>query len=365
LRNFLRKNIKKLIIGTLIFVFVSGIVLYSIPITRYLLTQGYYQSKIIFSRKNVSDLVNDPKTDPRIREKLREVDEIKKFGLELGLKETGSYKTIYDTGGQPAVWAVSACPKDRFEAVQWNFPIVGKVPYLGYFKKDDALKMQQKLKDKGLDTICRPVGAYSSLGIISDPLFTSMLLGSEEYLANTIIHEMTHSTVFVKDDMNFNESLASFVGNAGGMEYLKHKYGADSEQVVSSLNFKKDDEIFSGFMADLYDELDKFYKSGITSQEKITGREAIFEKYRQKFRDEIKPRLKTKSYDYFETLKFNNAYILFNRCYHRDYNIFDDLYALQGKDLKKTIEWLKTLKPDKEMKKKIEEEVKRLKSSST
>lgn len=348
----------------MIFFVVTVIVLFCIPITRYLLTQGFYQAKIILTRKSVAELEKDPKTDPKIKEKLKEVEEIRKFGIDLGLKETGSYKTVYDTGNQPAVWAVSACPKDRLEAVQWKFPVVGKVPYLGYFKKDDALKMQQKLKDKGFDTICRPVGAYSSLGIISDPLFTSMLLGSEEYLANTIIHEMTHSTFFVKDDMNFNESLASFVGNAGGMEYLKKKYGENSEQVMSSINFKKDDEIFSNFMASLYDELDKYYKSGISSAEKISGRDVIFEKYKKKFAEEIKPQLKTRSFDYFENLKINNAYVLFNRCYHRDYNVFDDLYTLQGKDLKTTLQWLKTLTPDKEMKKKIEEEVKRLKNQT-
>ena len=200
------------------------------------------------------------------------------------------------------------------------------------------------MKARGFDVLARPVSAYSTLGIFPDPLFSSMLRGNEEYLANTIIHEMTHETVYVKGQTNFNESLAVFVGDTGAVEYLKYKYGADSKQVKNSLAYKHDDRIFSDFMADLYDRLDAFYKSPISRENKIKGREKIFEEARLRFLKEIKPKLETNSFDYFEKLKLNNAYILFNRRYHQKVNDIEKLHRLLGSDLKKTISYLKTLK---------------------
>ena len=360
--GFLKKNFKKILLSLLFMFIILSIILYSIPITRYLIIQGFYQAKIVLSRRSIDDILKDPKTDKKMQERLKLLSEIREFGISLGLNNTDSYKSVYDTRGKPVVWAVSACPKDRLAAVHWKFPIVGRVPYLGFFKKEDALKERQKLIDKGYDTLTRPVSAYSTIGILPDPLFSSMLFGSDEYLANTILHEMTHETIFVKSDIPFNESMANFVGNMGGIEFLKHKYGDDSPQVRSSLNYKHDNRIFSDFMADFYEELDKFYKSKISKEAKISGRESIYKKYKDKYKNEIKPKLKTNHFDYFLKLKINNAYILFNRRYHRDYNVFEDLYDLKGKNLKETISFLKSLKRNHNIKAAIFKEVEKLKS---
>ncbi len=42
-----------------------------------------------------------------------------------------------------------------------------------------------------------------------------MLNRSEGDLANLIIHEMSHATIFVKDSVDFNENLATFIGDRG------------------------------------------------------------------------------------------------------------------------------------------------------
>lgn len=340
---------------------VFSIVLWNVPITQYLLVQGYYQAKVIIDRKPIDRILDDPKTSAYMKDRLALVSEIKKFGIDLGLNNSKSYTSIYDTSGQPVAYVVSASYKDRLQGVEWNFPIVGRMPYLGFFKKDMAEKEFKKLKARGFDVLMRPVSAYSTTGILPDPLCTSLLFGSEEGLANTILHEMTHETIFIKNDMAFNESVASFIGNQGGIDFLKMKYGDNCRQLIDSANYKHDDEIFSGFMADLYDELDAFYRSPISSEEKIKGREKIFEKAKQDYVTKIRPLLRTNSFDYFPHLHLNNAYILYNRGYHRDYNIFEDLYSLQGSNLKKTIAFLKKIKNDPYYKDRIAEEVKRLK----
>jgi predicted aminopeptidase len=359
--SFFRTNKKKLIIASVIIFVCTAILLFSIPITRYLLIQGFYQGKIFFGRKSIDVMLKDPNLDPQIREKLIVVGEIREFGMLLGLRETNSYKSVYDTGGHPIVYSVNACHKDRLQPVTWKFPIVGRMPYLGFFSRDDALREFKKLEDRGYDVLIRNVSAYSTLGILQDPLYTSMLRGSEEYLANTIIHEMTHETVFVKNDMDFNESLANFIGNQGAVEFLKHKYGENSEEVRLSLDYKHDVEIFTEFMANFYDRLNEFYNQPISSEEKIQGREQVFEETKTIFVQEIKPVMKTGNFNHFEKLKLNNAYVLYNRCYHKDYNIFEDLWQKQGGDLKITIEFLKSIPHDKNIKNRILEEIERLK----
>lgn len=361
--NFLKKKSKIIAAVLVVLIVTGGLVLYSIPICRYLMIQGFYQVKVITGRKPISRMLEDPDINSELRKKLLLVNEIKQFGKSLGLKSTDSYSSVYDVGDKPIAYAVSACHKDKLEAVYWNFPIVGRMPYLGYFRKEDAVKQFKLLQKQGYDVIMRPVSAYSTIGFMPDPLFSSLLLGSEEYLANTILHEMTHETIFIKNNMDFNESLANFVGNKAAVEFLKHKYGEDSEQVIQSTNYKHDDEIFSEFIADLYDELDRFYKSPISREEKIRGREKIFQKAKSDFVNKIKPQLLTSSFDYFERINLNNAYMLFNRRYHKEYNVFKELYRLQGEDLKKTITFLKTIRRDKNISKRVKEEINTLRST--
>lgn len=343
-----------------IFAFVMlCIALWLNPVGRYLIIQGYHQAQVILFRKSIASLVKDPNTSKETLEKLKTVGKIKEFGISLGLKNTKSYNSVFDNGNGPPVWAVSASRKDKLQAVTWQFPIVGTVPYLGFFNKEDAKREFNKLKGRGYDALMRPASAYSTLGILPDPLFTSMLNGGKEYLAETIIHEMTHATIYVKGDTDFNESVATFVGNQGGLDFLKFAYGPKSKEVKNSLDYKHDDEIFSEFMAGVYDELDKYYSSPISPCEKIKGREAIFKKVKERFKKEIKPRLKTSAYDYFEKLKLNNAYILFNRRYHKSVSIFQQLYEAKGSDLKETISFLKTVNGDKDAEKRIKEEIKK------
>jgi predicted aminopeptidase len=59
------------------------------------------------------------------------------------------------------------------------------------------------------------------LGWFTDPILSKMLMRSEGDLANLIIHEMSHATIFVKDSIEFNENLATFIGDRGA-ELVSH-----------------------------------------------------------------------------------------------------------------------------------------------
>jgi predicted aminopeptidase len=67
-----------------------------------------------------------------------------------------------------------------------------------------------------------------------------MLKRDDGDLASLIIHEMVHATIFVKDDVNFNENLASFVGDTASYYFLASKFGRDSEEFLKYLHDDQD-----------------------------------------------------------------------------------------------------------------------------
>ena len=65
-------------------------------------------------------------------------------------------------GWDHTIWNVSASKPLAFEPATWWFPIVGTVPYLGFFEKDEALDQVKALEADGLETYLRTAGAYST-----------------------------------------------------------------------------------------------------------------------------------------------------------------------------------------------------------
>ena len=79
------------------------------------------------------------------------VADIKNFAAELGLKETKNYTGYVELNRNYLASVVSGCAKDSFTRHQWWFPIVGKVPYKGFFDEKDAISEAEQLKSADLD----------------------------------------------------------------------------------------------------------------------------------------------------------------------------------------------------------------------
>ena len=114
-----------------------------------------------------------------------------------------------------------------------------------------------------MDTNIRTAGGWSTLGWLEDPILSNMLAESEADFSETIIHELTHGTLFVKDSLRFNENLATFVGIKGTERYLKYKYGEESQELRVYKNAWHDrhlvsDHILRGsiFLDSIYNNLD-------------------------------------------------------------------------------------------------------------
>ena len=70
-----------------------------------------------------------------------------------------------------------------------------------FFDKQKADNELLSLKNKGYDTDLYAVSGWSTLGFLQDPILSQWLLYSEGKLANLIIHELTHSTLYVKNNV--------------------------------------------------------------------------------------------------------------------------------------------------------------------
>ena len=125
------------------------------------------------------------------------------------------YTSYVEWPGDRVVTTVVATPPGSLEPRPFWFPIVGSVPYKGFFDPARAHEEAERLRAEGLDTCQVPVRAYSTLGWFEDPVTGPMLRGSEGALVETLLHELTHATVFVKSQADFNEGVASVRGRRG------------------------------------------------------------------------------------------------------------------------------------------------------
>ena len=105
----------------------------------------------------------------------------------------------------------------------WWFPVVGRVPYKGYFDFDLAKKAEETLYDRGFDVYLRPSPAFSTLGWFNDPLLSTSLRADTLDLANTVVHELTHNTFYAPGSAVFNESFANFVGARGSAWFFRSR----------------------------------------------------------------------------------------------------------------------------------------------
>ena len=168
---------------------------------------------------------------------------------------------MYDQKGKPVLWVVRACEPFRLVNKEWHFPVIGTVSYKGYFSVKKAIKLRNQLKEEGYDTYLREVDAWSTLGWFKDPIMSEMLRDTPGDMANTVIHELTHATIFVKDSLTFNENLASFIGDKGAETFLTSIYGDASALLQDYIDAKRDRQRYSDHFILGAQKLDSLYAS--------------------------------------------------------------------------------------------------------
>jgi len=308
--------IRKIFLGLALVL--SILIIWNWSLVKYGVEQGIGQAKIVWNSRSVETILSDPQFPDSLKAKLRLIQEIRRFAIDsLGLKDTKNYRTVYDQKGKEVMWVVMASEPFRLKPKLWNFPVVGAVPYKGYFNKEDAKIERKNLEAEGFDVSVRNPQGWSTLGWFTDPILSRMLERSEGDLGSLILHEMVHATLWVKDSVDFNENLASFIGDTAAYEFLKYRFGKNSVEYRSYLEESQNYTKYSGHMLRGALGLDSLYNT-MKSTDAINSKRKRKEKFIQKIVDALDTlsllHLKNPS-KRFGGLLPNNAYFMSFRHY--------------------------------------------------
>lgn len=220
-------------------------------------------------------MLADPATPEDTRARLALVPSVLAFAREIGLDAGGRYTTFAAWPGDRIVTNVVATRPGSTEPAESWFPIVGRVPYRGYFDRADAEHEARRLRDDGLDVCLLAVPAYSTLGWLDDPVTGPMLRGDERALVDTLLHELLHHTVFVGGDARFDEGLATWVGQTGAIAFFVARDGADSESAASARRQAADERAVVRALASLRADVDALYARAPAGPVRAAARVAL------------------------------------------------------------------------------------------
>jgi predicted aminopeptidase len=237
------------------------------------------QLGILRAARPIPEAVRDAEVPARTRRLLLAVPEIKAFGQAQGLRPTPSYRSYADLRRPAAVWVVQACKPLSFDVRTWRLPVVGTIPYLGFFDPADARRHADALAAaEGLDVDVRSASAYSTLGWFHDPVLSTMIPEGPDALgelANVVLHESVHATLYVNDQSAFDESLANFVADRLTLPWLAHVLGPDAPEARGWAQALAAYRTRVARLRRAHAELDALYRSGASDDEKRSRKAEI------------------------------------------------------------------------------------------
>jgi len=311
----------------------------------YVTKSAWFQSELLLSREPTERLVSSGALSNEQAEKIALIEDAKTFGGAIGLLATENYETIAWDWGR-TMWNVSASDPLRFSNVTWWFPIVGRVPYLGYFRSEDAEREAQDLRDQGLDVYVRTVGAYSTLGWFKDPILPGMLQWRDDQLVETVLHEMAHATLWVAGSVDFNESFASFVGEKAMYQWLIDRHGLEGD-VTRLVNMRRQDSnTWRDLLAGLYMDLDRIFSSPtLTDEEKLEMKAQLI----SSLPNRVRAANLSNADPYIELAEqetWNNARLAQFRTYNSNNSEFEALFLLNNSNISDFIDHVQQITTD-------------------
>ena len=178
------------------------------------------QLELVNAQRRV-DHVLDTERDPERRAMLEEVPRIRRFAEEVvGMRPGHSYSGYFATEREGMTYVLSASEQTRLVAYTWWFPVAGRVEYRSYFSKQAAVDAAAALQARGYDTWVAPSRAYSTLGFFRDPVSTTMMREGLAGFVEVLLHEMAHARSYAPGHTEWNEALATFVGQRAALDYF-------------------------------------------------------------------------------------------------------------------------------------------------
>ncbi|NBA96982.1 aminopeptidase [Pseudomonas sp. R5(2019)] len=238
------------------------------------------QLDLLRLREPVTEVINDPSRDVKLREHLTRSQQSRAFASQqLKLPDNRSYRVYADIGRSYVVWNVFATAEFSLDPDTHCFPIAGCVAYRGYYSQSGARGAAALQKQAGMDVYIGGVEAYSTLGWFDDPIMSSMLAWGDERLATLIFHELAHQRVYVKDDTAFNESFATFVEQEGTRQW---RAARGLPPLPEDLVHQRDQ--FVALVLDTRQRLQKLYTQSLSVDAMRAAKRAEFERLRHDYR---------------------------------------------------------------------------------
>ena len=293
----------------------------------YVLRAGYEEAKILWRREPIATVLARSDLDPEVRRKLELVLAARRYAETIGLRVGGSFATLSYVDGSTVLYVLTATPRTSLEPHTWWFPIVGSVPYKGFFDRARAEAEAASLAARGFDTSIRGAAAFSTLGWFDDPLLRHQLEAGDVALVNLVLHESYHNTFYAKGAhaTAFNESLATFVGNRAAIDFFAARPGGAALS-AEARDAWEDERVFATFVQALGRRLRELYASADEATA-LAGRDAIFREALAAF-----PELPFhgKRFEKFGGTPLNNAVLLQVLLYTTDLDVFEAAAARLG-----------------------------------
>jgi predicted aminopeptidase len=310
----------------------------------YMAKQGIYFVKINSRAVSTEKLYKKSATPDDVKQFIVKVNRILDFAADsIGLNRNSNFRKYIQTDKDHIVDVLYASGRLDFSQYTWSFPFVGLFPNKGFFDVKDAQTEARRLDSRGYDTYITHAPAFSTLGYFSDPVYSYMKKYSMFRLARTIIHEQTHATLFIKNQLQFNEELAMFMGDEGALEYIAEYAGDTSQEYRDAIKTMHDETAYYSLVKSLYKRLEGVYGGNLSHEEKLEKKRKIITGFKDSVEKNYDSIFESGDFKWLSAIAINNAFISADMTYTYNLDLFKEVFLRNNRSLKKTLECLKKL----------------------
>jgi predicted aminopeptidase len=316
---------------------------------RWLARAAWEEGRILARRRPIAELAAAGSgVDDRTRGKLQLVLAARAFAAEsLGLRAGRSFTQYTDIGRDTLLLLLTGARRDTLAPVTWWFPVVGRVPYKGFFDWAAARAAADGLRRDDRDAYLRPAGAFSTLGWFDDPLLNTTLARTRWTSRTRWSTRSRTTSYYAPGQAAFNESFASFVGARGAERFFRAR--GDTAQAAEALRRWEDEQLLGAFWARLGRAVDSAYaahpgEDGPARAGRLRARSDVTAWARALLADSVAPRLSgargrdvgaARRRAWADRVALDNAALLARRTYARELPLFDQVLAREGGDVRR------------------------------